>query len=191
MDAPDYVLEGERVALGPLRKDLADTYRRWVHDLDVRTGILTVGIYALETEETWVEETNAKCGGAQPEMAAFTVYDLSDGAPIGTTSLMAIDWRLSRSMFGIALGDAPREGARHRRHVPDARLGVQHARPAQRHAQRAAHQRGRRSAPTRRRASSASACAATPSRSWAAAATRSSWTPSPGEFDSPVLAARR
>ena len=48
MDAPDYVLTGERVALGPLRKDLADSYRRWVHDLDVRTGILTVGIYSLQ-----------------------------------------------------------------------------------------------------------------------------------------------
>jgi diamine N-acetyltransferase len=105
MDAPDYVLAGERVALGPLRKDLADRYRRWVHDLDVRSGILTVGIYSLEAEEDWVQETNAKCGGAAPEIAAFTVYDLSDGAPIGTTSLMRIDWRLGRSEFGIALGE--------------------------------------------------------------------------------------
>ncbi|MGZ6675571.1 MAG: GNAT family N-acetyltransferase, partial [Solirubrobacteraceae bacterium] len=105
MDASDYVLEGERVALGPLRKDLADTYRRWVHDLDVRTGILTVGIYSLEAEEAWVEETNAKCGGVAPETAAFTVYDLSDGAPVGTTSLMRIDWRLSRAELGIALGE--------------------------------------------------------------------------------------
>jgi len=50
------VLEGERVALGPLRKDLADRYRRWIHDLDVRTGILTVGIYALEAEEARGDE---------------------------------------------------------------------------------------------------------------------------------------
>ena len=92
------MLAGERVALGPLRKDLADRYRRWVHDLDVRNGILTVGIYSLEAEEDWVLETSAKCGGAAPEIAAFTVYDLSDGAPIGTTSLMRIDWRLSRSL---------------------------------------------------------------------------------------------
>jgi diamine N-acetyltransferase len=105
MDAPDYVLEGERVALGPLRKDLADAYRRWVHDLDVRTGILTVGIYALEAEEAWVEETIAKCGGVAPEQASFTLYDLSDGAPVGTAGLMAIDWRMSRATFGIALGE--------------------------------------------------------------------------------------
>jgi hypothetical protein len=82
MDAPDYVLEGERVALGPLRKDLADRYRRWIHDLDVRTGILTVGIYALEAEEAWVEETIAKCGGVAPELASFTLYDLSDGTAV-------------------------------------------------------------------------------------------------------------
>jgi diamine N-acetyltransferase len=105
MDAPDYVLEGERVALGPLRKDLADSYRRWMHDLDVRGGILTVGVYALEAEEAWVDETIAKCVGPQPEMAAFTVYDRSDGTPVGTASLLAIDWRLGRAIFGIALGE--------------------------------------------------------------------------------------
>jgi diamine N-acetyltransferase len=104
MDAPDYVLEGERVALGPLRKDLAD-YRRWVHDLEVRTGILTVGVYALEAEEAWVEEAIAKCAGAQPETANFTVYDLSDGAPVGTTGLLTIDWRQSRATFGISIGE--------------------------------------------------------------------------------------
>jgi diamine N-acetyltransferase len=105
MDAPDYVLEGERVALGPLRKDLADRYRRWVHDLEVRTGILTVGVYALEAEEAWVEEAIARCAGAQPEAANFTVYDRSDGAPVGTTGLMTIDWRQSRATFGISIGE--------------------------------------------------------------------------------------
>ena len=105
MDAPDYVLEGERVALGPLRKDLADRYRRWLHDLEVRNGILTVGVYALEAEEAWVEEAIAKCAGAQPEMATFTVYDLSDGAPVGTAGLITIDWRLSRATFGISIGE--------------------------------------------------------------------------------------
>ena len=32
-------------------------------------------------------------------MAAFTLYDLADGEPVGTASLMAIDWRLSRATF--------------------------------------------------------------------------------------------
>ena len=105
MDVPDYVLEGERVALGPLRKDLADRYRRWLHDLEVRNGILTVGVYGLEAEEAWVEEAIAKSAGAQPEAANFTVYDLADGAPVGTSGLITIDWRLSRATFGITIGD--------------------------------------------------------------------------------------
>ncbi|HEX5901198.1 MAG TPA: GNAT family protein [Solirubrobacteraceae bacterium] len=104
MDAPDYVLEGERVALGPLRTDLADTYRRWLHDLDVRNGILNPGLYALEAEEAWVEEAIAECAGRYPKQAAFTIYDLADGSPIGTSGLHGIDWRHGRATFGIVIG---------------------------------------------------------------------------------------
>jgi diamine N-acetyltransferase len=104
MSDPDYALVGERAALGPLRIDLADTYRRWVHDLEVRRGILSPGLYALEAEEDWVRETIAKCTGQAPEQAHFTIYDLSDDVPVGTAGLMGIDWRLRRTTFGIALG---------------------------------------------------------------------------------------
>jgi RimJ/RimL family protein N-acetyltransferase len=110
MSHADYVLEGERVALGPLRMDLADTYRRWLHDLEVRNGILTPGIYALEAEEDYVRDTIAKCAGQQPEMASFTIYDRSDGAPVGTSSLMSIDWRLARATFGILVGERRGQG---------------------------------------------------------------------------------
>jgi diamine N-acetyltransferase len=105
MPDPDYVLVGERVALGPLRVDLADTYRRWVHDPEVRAGILVAGIFALEAEEDWVRETIAKCVGPAPEAANFTIYDTSDDAPIGTSALMSIDWRMSRAIFGISVGE--------------------------------------------------------------------------------------
>ena len=111
MSEPDYVLVGERVALGPLRTDLADTYRRWIHDLDVREGLVTVSILAIEAEEKWVGETIEKSAHPQPEVAAFTVYDTADDAPIGTASLFGIQWRLLRAMFGISLG-ARRGGGR-------------------------------------------------------------------------------
>jgi diamine N-acetyltransferase len=104
MDASDYVLEGERVALGPLRKDLADTYRRWVNDLDVRNGILNPGLYALEAEEAWVEDAIAESAGRHPKQAGFTIYDRGDGSPVGTCGLHGIDWRYSRATFGIAIG---------------------------------------------------------------------------------------
>jgi RimJ/RimL family protein N-acetyltransferase len=104
MTEPDHVLAGERVALGPLRLDLADTYRRWIHHPEVRRGILSVGVFALEAEEDWVRDTIGRCAGPQPEAAVFTVYDLSDGAPVGTAGLMGIEWRFARATFGISLG---------------------------------------------------------------------------------------
>jgi RimJ/RimL family protein N-acetyltransferase len=104
MDAPDYVLEGERVALGPLRKDLADTYRRWIHDLEARSGLLNPGLYALEAEEAYVDQAIAESAGPQPKQSAFTIYDLSDGAPVGTAGLHNIDWRYRRATFGILVG---------------------------------------------------------------------------------------
>jgi hypothetical protein len=33
-EQPSYVVEGERVALGPLRMDLVATYQRWDNDLE-------------------------------------------------------------------------------------------------------------------------------------------------------------
>jgi diamine N-acetyltransferase len=104
MPEPDYVLEGERVALGPLRTDLAETYRRWIHDLDVRRGVLNPGIYGQEPEEAWVRDALDKSAGLQPELAAFTIYERGDGEPVGTCSLFAIEWRLRRATFGILLG---------------------------------------------------------------------------------------
>jgi diamine N-acetyltransferase len=104
MSLPDLVLEGERVALGPLRKDLAETYCRWLNDLDVRGGLANPALFAVEAEEDWVTEAMNKGAQRQPEQANFTVYDLADGVPVGTTGLADISWRSGRATFGIALG---------------------------------------------------------------------------------------
>jgi hypothetical protein len=37
-EQPGFVVEGERVALGPLRLDLVPTYQRWENDLEVANG---------------------------------------------------------------------------------------------------------------------------------------------------------
>jgi diamine N-acetyltransferase len=110
MSDPDYVLEGERVGLGPPRKDLAETYLRWVNDLEVRSGVLSVGLYARESEEAFIDDVIAKCAAQPPESAFFTLYDRSDGEPVGTASLFAIDWRMGRATFGILLGERRGQG---------------------------------------------------------------------------------
>ncbi|MEA2395343.1 MAG: hypothetical protein QOJ82_3234 [Solirubrobacteraceae bacterium] len=106
----DHVIEGERVALGPLRRDLAERYRSWIHDLDVRRGVLNPGVYALQAEESWIDESIAKCAGLQPEQASFTIYDRSDDQPVGTCSLFEIGWRFRRATFGILLGERRGQG---------------------------------------------------------------------------------
>ena len=108
-DEPQLVAVGERVALGPIRKDLLDRYLRWVNDLEVRHGLANLGLYTPESEETWYAEASAAMGKREPEQVHFTIYDRSDGAPVGTTGLFQLEWRLSRGRFGILLGE--RRGA--------------------------------------------------------------------------------
>jgi RimJ/RimL family protein N-acetyltransferase len=43
-------IEGERAALGPMRRDLAATYVAWMNRVDVKSGLRNLGIYNRETE---------------------------------------------------------------------------------------------------------------------------------------------
>ena len=72
-NGPDLIVFGERVALGPLRRDLAATYARWVNHLDVRHGIGDLGIHTRETEEAWVDEALLKGAERPPSRVEFTI----------------------------------------------------------------------------------------------------------------------
>ena len=104
-DPPDFIVVGERVALGPLRRDLAATYARWVNHRDVREGLMQLGIVTRETEEQWVDDAVAKGAERPPVMVSFTIYDRSDDAPVGTAGLFKISYVHSNAEFGIAIGD--------------------------------------------------------------------------------------
>ena len=105
MDAPDLIVVGERVALGPLRRDLAATYGRWVNAPDVREGLLNLGIDTPETAEAWVDEQVKKGVERPPSAVNFTIYDRSDDAPVGTVGLFRINYVHSNAELGIAIGD--------------------------------------------------------------------------------------
>src|SRR5919201_5137827 len=106
----EYLIEGERAALGPLRRDLAETYARWVNRIEVRQGLSNLGIYDRQAEEAWLEETAKNNGQVQPTEAEFTIYDRRDGEPVGTCALMDISYRHARAKFGILLGERRGEG---------------------------------------------------------------------------------
>jgi len=109
-DPPDLIVLGERVALGPLRRDLAATYARWVNHLDVRPGLGDLGIHTRETEEAWVDEALKKGAERPPASVEFTIYDRSDGAPVGTAGLFDLSYVHSRAEFGIAIGERRGQG---------------------------------------------------------------------------------
>src|SRR6266536_4042389 len=104
-EQPGFVVEGERVALGPLRSDLVPTYQRWENDLEVANGNGRVIPFTLEAERDRVAGRSGK-----PDIIDFTVYDRADQTPIGWSTLAGIDHRNGTAEFGIHLGERRGQG---------------------------------------------------------------------------------
>jgi diamine N-acetyltransferase len=110
MDEDELLLRGEKVGLGPLRRDLVARYARWMNDLAVRRGTGSAGIQTTPAEEAWFERTAESDGGRRPTSAHFTVRELANGQPVGTTSLMGIDAFAGTARFGILIGEGRGQG---------------------------------------------------------------------------------
>ena len=89
-DEPDFIVVGERVALGPLRRELAADYARWMNELEVRRGLDYLGVSTPQSQEKWAEENLERGAEHEPKGVEFTVYDRSDSAPVGTAGLLGI-----------------------------------------------------------------------------------------------------
>lgn len=93
---------GEKVALGPLRKDLVPTYTRWYNDFNtLRTLGANPVPLAVELEEQWYERVIQR---GETEIA-FTMYEQDTMRPIGNTGLNDIDYRNRTAEFGITIGE--------------------------------------------------------------------------------------
>ena len=103
-EQPGFVIEGARVALGPLRMDLV-AYQRWENDLEVANANGRVIPFTLQAERERIAGRDGK-----PEFCDFTVYDRADQAPIGWSSLFHIDHRNGTAQFGIDLGERRGQG---------------------------------------------------------------------------------
>jgi RimJ/RimL family protein N-acetyltransferase len=99
---------GERVALGPMRRDLIPLYQRWRNDFFVqRTFGDLPGPVTFERREQWFEDV-----AASTEDQWFTIYarDGEDFQPIGITDLFNIDYRFRVGQFGMLIGEASGRG---------------------------------------------------------------------------------
>jgi diamine N-acetyltransferase len=107
---PDLIVVGEKVALGPLRRDLAATYARWMNQLEVRRGLDYLGIASPQSQEKWVDDNLERGAKREPERVEFTIYDRADSAPVGTAGLFEIVHAHGRAEFGIAIGERRGQG---------------------------------------------------------------------------------
>src|SRR3712207_6706710 len=71
-------IEGERVALGPLRRDLLATYQRWINDFyTLRTLGGSLRPKTMEQETAWYERAATGEGNVN-----FTSYERGSWKPI-------------------------------------------------------------------------------------------------------------
>ena len=99
-EQPVINIRGEKVALGPHRRDLLPLYERWINDFQVtRTLAVPMRPMTREAEEDWYRRTST--GGA----FLFTIYALHSLQPIGNTGLHDVDHFHRTAEFGILIGE--------------------------------------------------------------------------------------
>jgi len=107
-ESPIISISGERVALGPIRRDLVPLYHRWINDFAVLRTLHVPRPSTLEEVQAAHEAQVAE--ERQRRVVYFTVYDRATLRPIGRTDLMDINYRDRSARFGIEIGEADYRG---------------------------------------------------------------------------------
>lgn len=98
---------GERVALGPIRRDLLPLYQRWLNDFGtLRTLAIAPHPLTMEGETAWYE----RAAGSDASVAHFTIYETTAWRPIGNAQWRGIDYRNRTAEMAIFIGDAADRG---------------------------------------------------------------------------------
>jgi diamine N-acetyltransferase len=104
-ERPWITIEGNLIALGPLRRDLIRTYHRWHNDVaTLRTYVLPLPITLEQQEAMYAELTAAS------DKVFFTVYERHTWRAVGMTYLTDVDRRHRRAEFGVLMGEASYRG---------------------------------------------------------------------------------
>lgn len=104
--APILNIVGERIALGPLRRDLLPVYQRWINEFaTMRTLALHPSPMTLEAQTAWYESI-----AQNPTERVFTIYERETMQPIGNTGLHEVDHRNRTATFGLLIGESDARG---------------------------------------------------------------------------------
>lgn len=99
---PPVFLEGDRVTLAPLWRELYETeYLRWLHDREV-VRYLVRGTFPSTREHMGRLYEDTTANPAEMELA---VVDKASGKPIGVAGLHGIQWVVRSAEFRILIGE--------------------------------------------------------------------------------------
>jgi diamine N-acetyltransferase len=102
---PLFTVEGDEIALGPTRRELIQTYQRWMND---PATLRTLG-RALFPWTEWQQEEWLLARKTEGE-ALFTIFERASGRAIGNAGLHVIDERNDIATLGIVIGEADARG---------------------------------------------------------------------------------
>ncbi|GLV53629.1 acetyltransferase [Dictyobacter sp. S3.2.2.5] len=107
-ERPIINIEGEKVALGPIRRDQVALFYRWANDFNVLRTLHIPRPSTFEENMAFFE------GDVENEKRRtevhFTVYERTTLIPIGRVDLAEISHRDRRAEFGIEIGEASYRG---------------------------------------------------------------------------------
>jgi diamine N-acetyltransferase len=104
MPDQEFLVSGERAALGLLRREHLPKLAVWFNDPETRRGLAHRGIVNEDAETAWYEEVTEAARAPRPSMVPFAIHDAADGELVGVCSLEGIDHNFLRAEFGIFLG---------------------------------------------------------------------------------------
>jgi RimJ/RimL family protein N-acetyltransferase len=102
-ETPFVNILGERVALGPLRRDLP--YQRWLNAFETTRTVGKSHPMTQEQAEAWYDRYSTL-----EQDAWFVIYERSAWLPIGLTGLLNIGFEHRRAEFGIIIGESGQRG---------------------------------------------------------------------------------
>lgn len=108
-ERPPLNIVGDRIALGPLRRELISLYQHWFNSFELlRTLDRHLKPVSLDQVEKWFESraTPVNIG----TVVVFTIYECSTWKPIGNTALENINLRDRTAEFGIFIGESDLQG---------------------------------------------------------------------------------
>lgn len=101
-EQPILTIRGEKVGLGPIRRDLLHLHVTWANDPEVTVPLGGwAGPSTLEDQEAWYARDSKR----NEKRIVYLIYELSTMRPIGCTDLRDVNYRDQTAWFDVFIGE--------------------------------------------------------------------------------------